>query len=681
MNSLIRALCVPLMTVFLVSPALAQKSKRRFKEGDDIEYLWVSTWYPGTVLAVDGNAVAIEYKWGSSIKRERVEAFKLRFAWEAKAISPMRFWSDESKQFKVRAAALAVKDDHVLLHKEDGTEINVPIAKLSAADQRMLAKYKKQAPPPIPEIPELSNFGRTAMGSGVAWSNAKDLSKVPADPPPGFAKVPMSGVAFPKIHRHESLVRVDPIGGSDGWMVAGTADFWGKMPGRILWSSLAAGNVKRMQMLPAGERLTAVDPRSRQVLTVNKEGPRLTIWEADPSMEMAKPKKSWISLSDGNWGSWDNWGEIVAGDRVLHEWGKHQFVCWDIAAEREVFRIEQESFFSARPVLSPGKRYIALPEDKRIRIMEAATGKTMASLDIEGGSAAGVGFHPSGEKLAVLTRSQLAVWKFGSSDEPERFRADAIGTPFTAVVEWIDDHSLLIDRKTLFDTRLELPVWSYSAKTFEVKKDSWGERTMTVLDGRLCYAVTVSGAQDGFIVGAVDLPGPLVRETVEELDPESLYIVRRGHAVGISVECGQHDQQVREALMKQIENNGWVYDASSDTVLVAKMGRGKTQTVNYRMTNGRGGEHTESVTITPYYSTLQLMYQGTSAWYAGGGSGAPPVIYLTDNESAQSKASAMQKPDPGLFSRAKVPEKIFDPGKKNGLGSSLISARGLTPKM
>ncbi len=665
----------------LLSPALAQRTKRQFKEGDEIEYLWVSTWYPGVVLAVEGNMVAIEYQWGGQPKREQVQAFKLRYAWEARAISPMRFWSDESKKFKVRAAALAVEDDHVLLHKEDGTEVNVPIAKLSTADQRLLAKYKRQAPPPIPQLPADTAFTRISLGSGIAWSSADNLAVVSPDGPPSFAKVPMKGVAFPKIHRHENLVRLDPIGGSDGWMVAGTSDFWGKLPGRVLWCSLTSGKVRRMQMLPVGERVVAVDPPSRQLLTVNKEGPRLTIWDADPTLEMAKPKKRWLSVADDNWGSWDNWGEIVGRDRVLHEWGKHQFVCWDIAGEQEVYRIEQESFFSARPVLSPGKRYIALPEDKRVRIMEAATGQTLAVLDIEGGSAAGVGFSPSGEKLAILTRSQLAVWTFASDQPPQRYRADSIGTPFSARLEWVDDHSLLVDRKTLFDLRLELPVWSYSAKTFEVQKDRWGERTMTVVGGKLCYAVTISSPQDGFIVGAVDLPGPLVREKVDGLDPDSLYIVRRGHPVSIQVDCGQYNDQVQDALMNQIEDNGWVYDASSDTVLTAKMSRGETQTVTYRMTNGRGGERNESVTVTPYISTLQVLYQGSVAWHAGGGSGAPPVIFLRGNESAQDKATSMQRPDPGLFSRAKIPEKIFDPAKKHGLGSSTISSRGLIPNL
>ena len=681
-----RVLPALLVFFFLVECSLtyAQQTRRRFREGDEIEYLWVSKWLPGRVLAVDGNAVAIEYEWGGTFKQERVEAGKLRFAWEARALSPMRLWSDESKQFKIRAAVLGFQGDNVQLYKEDGTEISVPIGKLSEVDQRYLEKAKAQAGPPVAPLPPLTEFSQNlGFGFSAAWNLADNLSQLAPDPAPAFAQVPMAGVGFAKAHFFEDLIRVHPIGGSDGWTVAGTVDRMDKLPSRILWASLTSAQIKRVQLVPPAERLTAVDPGTRQILTINPDsdnGPRLTLWTADPTLEQVVGKVSWISSADGRRSSWENWAAIVGPDRVLHEWGKQKFVVWDTTANREVYRIDQESFFSARPTLSPGKRYIALPEDKRVRIIEAVNGKTLASLPVEGGSSAGVAFNTAGNKLAVLTRSQLAVWEFGSSSDPQRYRADAIGTPFSATIEWVDDNSLLVNRETLFDLDLELPVWNYKAKTWEVQKDSYGERTQTVLGGKLCYAVTVgSSSQSAFIVGAVELPGPQVKETIANLDPESLWVIKPGHRVRIEVQCGEFDAQVKNALMRQIEENGWVYDATAATVIKAEMGRSEPQTVTYKPMSG-GSSSTQTVTVTPYFSRMELSYNGKVAWQAGGGSGLPGVIFMRPGESAQSQADAQQKPYPGLFSQTDIPEKIFDPTKKNGLGSSLISARGLTPE-
>ncbi len=672
-----------LMAVLFSPIAFSQRrdqgTERKFSPGDEIEYLWASKWYPGTVLEVGPNGIGIEYMWANSPHRETVAPLKLRFAWEAKAMTPMRFWSDESKQFRVKAAAIGIKDGYVRLHKDDGAEVSVPIDKLSSADQRLLKQVQTQAGPEVPEVPAPVEFKRRATGWSTSWSNADNLSQVTPDSPPSFASVPMKGVGFMQGHFFENLIRVEPIGGSDGWMLAGTVDGHVDLPSRMLWASLSAGSIKRIQFLPNGERVTAVDPPNRLVLSLNKEGPRLTLWRADPTMEMAQPIKSWISISEDNWGSWNNWAEIVAKNRVLHEWGRHRYVVWDTDNNQEVYRIDQESFFSAQPVLSPGKKYLALPEDKRVRIIESATGNTLASLAIEGGSAAGVGFSPDGQRLAILTGNQMAVWAFGTANPPARYRADTVGTPFAATVEWVDDNLLLIDRSTLYDLRLELPVWNYSAKTFEVQSDGYGERTQTVLGGKLCYAVKIrSGSNNGFIVGAVELPGPGVREAVEQLDPESLYIIRAGHPVGIEVNCGTFNSQVQQSLMKQITDNGWVYDPSSSTVLTGEMGRSETQTIEYMPMHGGGTSH--RVTVTPYFSTMKLMHQGQVAWQRGGGSGAPSVMFLKDGESAQARADEMQRPYPGLFSDVDVPEKIFDPSKKKGIGTSLISAQGLTPQ-
>lgn len=242
----------------------ASKDQRRFSEGDEIEYLWGSKWYLGTVLAVEGNVAAIEYEWGGSPRREQVEVFKLRHAWERKALTPMRIWSDASKKFKVKAAVVGISDGKVTLHKEDGTEVSVPIAKLSDIDQRMLERVSEKAGPSVALLPNLSAFRQRANLDWGGWNDATDLASIAADPPPSSANVPMKGVAFPRANFHESLIFVQPIGGSDGWMIAGTVCGVGDVPSRVLWAALSEERVRRVQLLPPEERLAAVDPPSRK---------------------------------------------------------------------------------------------------------------------------------------------------------------------------------------------------------------------------------------------------------------------------------------------------------------------------------------------------------------------------------------------------------------------------------
>ena len=673
-------LCIGL-ALTMASAAMAQRrsqpSARRYQVGDAIEYLWVNQWMPGQVLAVERNRVGIEYDWNGTLRREVVTPDKLRFEWEGRALTPMRTWKDESGSFSIRAAAVALDLDagQVTLHKVDDGEVTVPIEKLSEADRRLLDQAGALS---VPELPPVTPFAQSSGIGSAAWGSADNLAEVAPDPPPALAALPMAGVVIPAADFFEEIVGLMPIGGSSGWMLAGTKASQ-SVPGRLLWVTLADQKLQKQQLLPPGEALVAVDPANRQVLTAGvdeDDQTTLTVWQADPTAKRAQPRVRWTSFHSRG-GVQRSWAALLSADRVLHQWADRGYVVWDVASQREVYRIDQESFFHAKPVLSPGMRYLALPEDKRVRILEAATGRTLASLPIEGGSAAGVGFDRQGEQLAVLTRSNLAVWRLGSADPPQRLRADAVGTPFSAAVDWVDDRSLLIGRETLFDLQLELPVWTYKQAHGEVQSDHFGQRTLSVVDGKLCYVVVIrSGQQKTLIVGAVDLPGPAVRETVAQVNPEDLFLLKPGGRVRLEVDCGQYNSQVQAAITRLMQDNGWVLDSNASLTVRAEMGRGETQTVEY---TSQGGGGSQSASVTPYFSRLKVMQGDTVAWQSGTSSGLPSVMFLKPGESAQSRANEMQKPNPDFFQNAKIPPKIFDPAFRNGFGTSTISSKGLVP--
>ena len=53
---------------------------------------------------------------------------------------------------------------------------------------------------------------------------------------------------------------------------------------------------------------------------------------------------------------------------------------WDIQDKRERYRLQQEAFFGLRPQLSPNNKYLLFPEDDRLRILDAPSGQTLATL-------------------------------------------------------------------------------------------------------------------------------------------------------------------------------------------------------------------------------------------------------------------------------------------------------------
>jgi hypothetical protein len=93
-----------------------------------------------------------------------------------------------------------------------------------------------------------------------------------------------------------------------------------------------------------------------------------------------------------------------------------------------------------------------------------------------------------------------------------------------------------------------------------------------------------------------------------------------------------------------------------------------------------GDESTQSATFVPHIASLKLQVGTATAWSTGTSSGAPPVVRLKEGETAQAEVEKWQKPHPEFFDGVKIPDRILDPKYRNGLGTTLVTNRGLIPK-
>jgi hypothetical protein len=139
--------------------------------------------------------------------------------------------------------------------------------------------------------------------------------------------------------------------------------------------------------------------------------------------------------------------------------------------------------------------------------------------------------------------------------------------------------------------------------------------------------------------------------------------------------------QVRQALEAEILENGWISSENSNVVITASMGQSETQTITY----GSGGffgrsQNTETVSVTPFYSSIVIKVGDVVAWQSGTSTGAPPVIWLREGQTAQGEVDKWQRPQPEFFANVEIPDKIIDPAKRNGLGTTEVTNRGLVVK-
>ncbi|MCS7466745.1 SHD1 domain-containing protein [Stieleria sp. ICT_E10.1] len=127
-------LCLPCGTLHAQRPTDAIAPVR---VGDQVEVQWFRTWYPGTVQSYSAGTVTVEYDRGGQITSGEFTLEDTRFpngegAWMV--------WKDSSGKFGVEARYVSRTETEVKIRKADGSEMTIPIDKLSSDLRKQVLK-------------------------------------------------------------------------------------------------------------------------------------------------------------------------------------------------------------------------------------------------------------------------------------------------------------------------------------------------------------------------------------------------------------------------------------------------------------------------------------------------------------------------------------------------------------
>lgn len=686
------AILVLLATVCLAAPSRAEAAK--YEPGDQVEVFFLNKWWPAKVIDVDRRGgVLAEFEFAGGTKRDGFSPDKVRLACEAGAIAPVRQWSDASGQFRIQAALLGIDGEVARLRTKEMGEVEVKISQLSDTDQRYVQRLQKETgssaigPAKAPPVEMFS--AQQAFGSPPMVGESGRASVAP-DPLPAYVALKQGGTGFSLDEMSDRIGSVLPVGGPDGWVLASVESQSpnNPPPTRLLWVSLVRQKVEKKLQLPAGESLIDYHPPSHRLLTcapktpdVREGKPLLTVWEVLPTDEKVTPVVRWDSQAEIQ-GLEIPWARLVDGNTVLQRAKKQEYVAWDLAAKGVRYRLNQESFFAPKPALSGGRKHLFMPEDKQVSVYETALGRRICVLPSESGSAAAA-VTEDGRRLAVLGRNTLTVWDLTDAGAaPQSYQAEAIGTPFTATLAWLGGERLMAggghNNLVLFSLKHRLALWNYEFDHNAVPNNIQGGRVSEIVAGHLVYAATINeGGQRGLAVGAVALPGPKVDEVDATLDRNSLMVLKPGSPIKVSVQAGEFNDRVRAAIERQVKENGWVLDPNASSQIVAEMKQGETQQVTYEFF---GRRPRETVSVTPHIASIRIECGGQAAWTSGTSTGAPMMVSLSENQSVQDEVSRWQKPNPGFFDNLHMPKEILDPKRRNGVGATQVTNRGLVAK-
>lgn len=696
-----------LLVLGLGSAVLAPSARgaEKYAPDEDVEVFFLNSWLPAKVR--DSNKkgeVMAEFTFANTQKTEVFGPEKVRHLYEAGAIARARLWSDASGKFKVKAALLKISGGKVELRTEDMKDVVVSIDKLSPKDQTFVKQFQKQAgiaALPVPALPAIAEFDMRNAGSSessgrkhAAHQDAQTEStslQLAADPIRKGLELTHAGAGFPTASHGERLSSLIALGGADNWMLASIGEN-DRQPTRLMWVALAKGSVKKIQMLPAGEMLMDYHAGSRQMLTYSKrkiagddnEHPVLTIWQADPSTEEPQAVVSWNARLPGDTGRHHSvpWVRFATASHIVQRTETHRILAWDIASRRLAWMTPQESFFAPEPRLSAGGKYVYVPEDTGLRIIDSIHGNTLAQIPMNGCS--GVGVHADGRMIAVANRNEIFVVDITGGERTRKLNAASVGSPFSMKFDWVTDKLLCLDNGSnglvLYSLEHELPIWTY---TFDPEA-YWaysgnGGRQRSIVDDHLVYAATFSvQGKSGLAVGAVEMPGDKAQAAIASARREDFMAIKPGARFRIEVNAIDHADEIRQAVEKEVQANGWVVDATAPNVLKAEYKRGETQQVQYEMRSLRGGgQHVQSASITPYVSTLTLLIGNDQGWQSGTASGPPPTVMMKEGDSLQSEVDRWNGPTWSFFQSVDIPPEILDPKMRGGVGKTAVTNRGL----
>lgn len=678
----------------------------KFKKDEKIEVLYFDKWHPAVVLEVNAKGmVKAEHEYAGKPKQEWFKAEACRHEYEFGAIWRGRMWTDQSGKTKIKASLLKVEAKKVHLRTEKLKELAIDIEKLSEADKKFVQKLRENSGVAgsamsqkmaavefdLSKVNRIEGIGYTR--ELLAFPEAIDL-KLSPDPLRSSLKMTEGGVPFDKVSFGDDVTGIIPLGGEGKWLLASVQNtLESNVPTRLVWASLSKSKKQQvLHVLPSSETLLDYHAGSKQALTVasprrfnaSKEDNVLSVWKTSPAIKEAEAVISWKARFNRkeHLAEAGAWGKFVSGNLILQRDSDHQLVLWDIDKKTAVWATAQESSRAPEPLLSHNGKYLFLPEDSQVRILNPESGAMLAQIKTTAG-VDGVAFHSDGKTLAILQKTKILIVDVTGENKLRVIDASGAAPGHPSRMEWVSDSMLAIqfgpEGFSLFSLELQLPIWYYE---FEMSGDLDNESmpSHAIVDGHLVYSASKEDDEDFDMVmvfGAVHIPEKAVLDKLPKIQRKEYMLLGKGAGVRLKVEAGEANKQVQAAMELQIERNGWKIDPNSKFTLEAKIYTGSTQRVQYE--NRQTGDVT-SVQITPIVSSIHLLQDQQIVWRDSTSTGFPPVIFLKQGSSVQEEVDSYQNVDIGFFSRSSIPAELFNSKMKTGLGISDATIKGLVPR-
>jgi hypothetical protein len=615
----------------------------------------------------------------------------------------LRTWKDSTGQFSIRAKLAKVEGDKVTLEKDDGSEIEIELKKLSPSDQTYVAEQAKaDADPfkPVPKDPfQAKKRESTAKGKGAGatassggeehvvvpdWSGASAILVTPTGGgweiavgrPVGaeanLAKRPIP--VPPRTHFFEkpTALVVNPVGRR---AVIGYNK--GFPPNEPKSTRLVLCDLEKGKMLGAATQMDAVlaplaldDSGSRVLMRRDEQGPgnhdRLELWRLGGSG--IERVLRWIphdDLKDDRRNI--HWAEFLGPNRVATMSKSGKLTLWELGSEN----VRPLSFLDTQtdstPALSPDRKYIAFSTGKDVGVLDVAAAKVVAMQSMPQVHFPVLLFSPSGKRLGCAVADRIYLWDFAKGELLREVPYYGVVVNGQAVMT--SDDYVLLGKSVLMDLENQVKLWTYK-----------GAELVEEVGGLCWFVPTTNQQQAGSLVPAT-IPQPAVTQALQQaLTDPNFFVLKPGKTVKLNVDgLPDADQRakVRAALEAKLKARGFQVGPDGTIELVAATEVGKEREVSYRSI-GMGLRGIKTYKVREYIARVKFVSQGLTAWEASA-INIPFFARLKPGETMEQHLKDQEKPNYAYFERVELPKLLTRPTAQGvtTLGSSQVMTSGI----
>ncbi|NND99737.1 MAG: hypothetical protein HKN47_20655 [Pirellulaceae bacterium] len=416
----------------------------------------------------------------------------------ASAKNPSRIWVDATGRYSVEAALVEHTDEKVVLVRQDGGKLTMPLDGLSKKDREYVEQYdRKEAEraanavqriptgqPTSLEPPELTPQKRLDLpATDVELADGAELLLGVVTATTADSSLPLPLIADPapdQIRFSETTIPMEQLGSQhkcSELLSVGTQ----QQP--AIGMSINVGfTLARSSQI---NRLVKFDPITNESQTIYKSEDSITLLDhhthSGRSLVLidhdVRGRGGRLAMATG----WrDNeialhhqrnlpatedhretpeirWARWIDEEHFVAAMGE-SLIGWNLVSGETYLRIDG-IHKKAIPAISPGRHYLALPGQGAVHLFRTTDGKSLGRIPVESRSLPGVRFSRHGHALAIGNALAMRTWDLTTAVQSSHVTSrQSLGS---GAPTWIDFDLVMSSSGTVISIHRGLPVWRY----------------------------------------------------------------------------------------------------------------------------------------------------------------------------------------------------------------------------